>query len=112
MNTLHREYQFEEWQKLSDAERRQVMHGFWNPYDSRILCGSATRAAIATAFQEQTHDLPPDARIDVGYFDKAGWCLTVVTKRSWKVRLPKNFGGLCVVKGVFQTDSFVEWVRS
>jgi hypothetical protein len=111
MSTFHREYQFEEWRKLSDAQRRHVMHGFWNPYDARIRCGSPTRAAITTAFQEQTHGLPADARINVGYFDKEGWCLTVVTKRSSKVRVPKNFAGLRVVKGVFRNDGSVDWVR-
>ena len=87
------------------------MQGFWNPYDARILCGSLTRAAIAAAFQEQTHGLPADARINVRYFDKEGWCLTVITKRSSKVRVPKNFGGLRVVKGVFRTDGSVDLVR-
>ena len=85
------------------------MQGFWNPYDARILCCSLTRAAIAAAFQEQTHGLPADARIKVEYFDKEGWCLTVVTKG--KVRVPRNFGGLRVVKGVFRTDGSVGWVR-
>ena len=112
MNTLHREeYQFEEWQKLSDAEQHHVIHGFWYPYDARILCGSLTRAAIAAAFQERTHGLPADARINVEYYDKEGWCLTIATKRSSKVRVPKNFGGLRVVKGVFRTDGSVDWAR-
>ena len=109
MNKLHREYQFEEWQRLSDAERRHIIEGFWNPYCSSPRIGSPTRAAIAAAFQEQTHGLPADARIKVGYFDKEGWCLTVVTKG--KVRVPRNFGGLHVVKGVFLADGSVRWVR-
>ena len=109
MNTLHREYQFEEWRRLSDAERRSIIWGFWNPHDARM--GSPTRAAIAAAFQEQTHGLPADARINVGYFDKEGWCLTVVTKRKIEGRVPRNFGGLRVVKGVFRTDGSVGWVR-
>jgi hypothetical protein len=111
MKILHREYQFEGWRKLSDAERRHVMHDFWNPYDARIPCGSPTRAAITAAFQDQAYGLPAHARIDVRYFDKEGWCLTVVTRRLSKARVPKNFGGLRVVKGVFRTDGSVDWVR-
>jgi hypothetical protein len=111
MEPLHREYQFEEWEALSDAERRQVIHGFWNPYDPRIQYGSPTRAAIATAFREQTRDLPAYTRIKIVYFDKEGWCLTVVTRRSSVLRVPKKFCGLHVIKGVSRTDGSVKWVR-
>jgi hypothetical protein len=95
INPITRELTFDEWNDLSFESKSDIWNHHWNAYEPEI--GKKTKQAIVERF---ANDLKTDyEQIGIGSF---GWtvCMLFVVVKDSKMRIPEEFSGLPVNKGV------------
>ena len=94
---LERDFTFDEWDKLSFEEKRDIWNHYWNPYEPHI--GENTRSAIISRFKSE-HKAISEAALAISYeyFGFGVGAITVVIEDK-KIRVPKSFSDVLINKG-------------
>ena len=112
LTSYHKEYSFDEWEKLPFEIKRDIWNNYWNPYKPEV--GHLTRNEIIAEFKRAYPEIREKAvAIGYGYF---GWdvgCIYVVVPKS-SIRIPKEFASIMinkatVVKYFDKETALVNW---
>jgi hypothetical protein len=95
MTDKRNDYNWEEWQNLNEIEKRNIFNHVWDAFNPEI--GHKTKNEIVDNFiQSLNFD---GQQYGIKCFGWNVYMLFVIVDNS-KIRVPKNFGGLSVNKGV------------
>lgn len=101
MKLLNNDITFLEWDALPISEKREIWNHYWNPYEPQI--GAFTKSEIV---DNLTKSIPINAlQCGIRSFGWGVYMLFVIVDNS-KIRVPKQFSGLSVNKGVIK-----DWVN-
>jgi hypothetical protein len=91
------DYTFEEWMNLPQAEKNQIVHHYWDPYNPAV--GRKTKEKILHAFIKSIKAKP--IQYGIKTFGWGDYNIFVIVKES-KDRIPARFAGISVNKGIIK----------
>jgi hypothetical protein len=86
---------FNDWEKLSFSEKREIWSLYWNPYEPEI--GSKTKLELVEQFINSTKI--NGLQFGIGNYGWGVYMLFVIVENS-RIRVPKKFSDLPVNKGI------------
>ena len=95
MTDRRNDYSWEEWQNFSDIEKRNIFNQVWDAFNPKI--GQKTKTEIVDNFIKSVKI--QGSQYGIKCFGFYVYMLFVIVDNS-KIRVPKEFGGLLVNKGV------------
>ncbi|MBB6464091.1 hypothetical protein [Flammeovirga kamogawensis] len=95
MSDSKKDIGFNDWEKLSFSEKREIWNHYWNPYEPEI--GSKTKRELVEQFINSTKII--GLQFGIGNFGWGVYMLFVIVENS-RIRVPKNFSDLPVNKGI------------
>jgi hypothetical protein len=97
------ECNLEQWEKLDEIQRNNIVNHYWDPYNPTI--GQKTKKQIVDYFTRKLKI--PGRQFGLKTFGWTQYMLYVIVDNS-KQKVPSNFLGLAVNKGVIVNDSIAE----
>jgi len=89
------DYNWKEFEKLNETEKRNIFNHIWDPYNPEI--GYKTKLIIVEKFIECSNI--PAIQFGIKSFGWNVYMIYVIVDNS-KIRVPKNFASLPVNKGI------------
>jgi hypothetical protein len=97
MSEFKKDIGFNDWEKLSFSEKREIWNHYWNPYEPEI--GLKTKREIVENFINSTKIT--GLQFGLKNFGWGVYMLFVIVENS-RIRVPKNFSDLPVNKGIVE----------
>jgi hypothetical protein len=94
------DYDIEQWKKLKEIEKNNIINNYWDPYNPTI--GQKTKSEIVDDFIQKLKI--PGEQFGLKTFGWTVYMLYVVVDNS-RQRVPTNFLGLPINKGVIINNS-------
>ena len=94
MNDKYKEYHFEEWIRLSEKDKIDIVNQYWSPFNPKI--GQKTRQLIKENFLIKYSD--KIKYCEFKYFGFYAFAMFVIPFES-KTKIPNLFAGITINKG-------------